>query len=98
MTPATDSATVTVAQPPTQPGISIDKTADPTTLSVKGGSATYTYVVTNTGNVALTHVSVSDDDGTPANTSDDFLPGCPSTTLAVGASMTCTATRHGHRP
>ena len=94
VTPATDSATVTVAQSATQPGISIDKTADPTTR-LQRWLGTYTYVVTNTGNVALTHVSVSDDDGTPANTSDDFLPGCPATTLAVGASMTCTATVTG---
>ena len=95
VTPATDSATVTVAQPPTQPGISIDKTADPTTLLVSGGSVAYTYVVANTGNVALTGVAVWDDNGTPGNISDDFQPTCPMTSLAIGASMTCTTTITG---
>ena len=89
--PATDSATVTVALPATQPGISIDKTADPTALDVEGGSSTYTYVVTNTGNVGLTAVAVWDDNGTPVDTTDDFQPTCPATTLDAGASMTCTA-------
>ncbi|MEX2557216.1 MAG: choice-of-anchor P family protein [Actinomycetota bacterium] len=51
-----------------------------------GDVISYTFLVTNTGDVALTGVTVTDP-----------LPGlsaisCPATTLAVGASMTCTAT------
>lgn len=48
-----------------------------------GDPVSWTYVVTNTGDVALTDVSVM----------DDRVPGvlCPQTTLAVGESMTCTA-------
>jgi hypothetical protein len=51
------------------------------TLEVEG-TVTWTYVVRNEGNVALTGVSVTDDrEGTVT---------CPQTTLAAGASMTCT--------
>ncbi|UFU03292.1 hypothetical protein LQF12_01375 [Ruania suaedae] len=51
---------------------------------VSGKVLTWTYLVTNTGETPLTGISVT----------DDQLPGgvtCPGTTLAVGASMTCTA-------
>jgi uncharacterized repeat protein (TIGR01451 family) len=41
------------------------------------------YVITNTGNVTLTGISVVDDQGVTVV--------CPKTTLAVGESMTCTA-------
>jgi hypothetical protein len=51
---------------------------------VAGQPVTWTYVVTNTGNVALTGVLVSDDQG-PAIT-------CPGATLQPSATMVCTAT------
>ena len=47
------------------PGIHVVKTASVATLPPGGGSVTYTYVVTNTGNVPLTDVSVSDDKCSP---------------------------------
>jgi len=43
----------------------------------------YSYVLTNTGNVAINSIVLNDDKAGAAN--------CPSTSLAVGASMTCTA-------
>ena len=43
------------------------------------GTATFTYVATNPGNVPLSGVAVRDDDGTPADAADDFAP-----TLAGG--------------
>jgi uncharacterized repeat protein (TIGR01451 family) len=42
------------------PGIKVVKTADPTTLPAGGGEVTYTFKVTNVGNVALTNVDVTD--------------------------------------
>ncbi len=57
----TDTETVTVGPEPDVPGINVEKSADPTTLGSGGGSVTYTYVVTNTGNVALSNVTIGDD-------------------------------------
>jgi hypothetical protein len=39
-----------------------------------GSSVQFTYVVTNTGKAALTHVNLVDDNGTPNNPRDDFRP------------------------
>jgi uncharacterized repeat protein (TIGR01451 family) len=68
------------------PAISVAKSASPTTVTAAGEMVTYTFHVTNKGNVTLTGVKVTDP-----------LPGlstitCPSTTLAPAASMSCTAT------
>ncbi len=48
-----------------------------------GGAVTWTYVVTNTGSVPLSNVTVSDDKG--------VFVTCPKDTLAAGEVMTCTA-------
>ena len=53
---------------------------------------TYHYDVTNSGPVTLVDVTVTDDAGTPADSSDDFEATCPKTTLAAGESMACSAT------
>ena len=37
-----------------------------------GSTVTFTYLVTNAGNVPLSGVTVRDDNGTPANPADDF--------------------------
>ena len=87
----TADATVTVAPAVNTPGITVDKTAVPTTLPATGGDITYTYVVTNTGNTALTNIVLTDDNGTPGNTGDDFTVTCPHDSLAVATQMTCTA-------
>jgi len=42
-------------------------------------STPFTYVLSNSGNIALTNVVVNDDNGTPGNAADDFSP-----TLATG--------------
>jgi uncharacterized repeat protein (TIGR01451 family) len=48
-----------------------------------GGAVEWSYVVSNTGNTGLSQIELSDDQiGAVA---------CPAATLAVGASMTCTA-------
>lgn len=49
-----------------------------------GSPAAFHDLVTNTGNVDLTGVGVTDDQGVSLT--------CPASTLAVGASMTCTGT------
>lgn len=48
-----------------------------------GNAVTWTYIVTNTGTLALNNVAVTDDQGVAVT--------CPKNALAVGESMTCTA-------
>jgi len=93
--PDSDDATVTVTQ---TPAIAIVKTVDPTIVS-SPQSATYTYEVTNEGNVSLTGVTVTDDNATPGNTGDDFNPAYFSgddgdDELDVGETWTYTASRN----
>jgi hypothetical protein len=58
------------------PAIDLEKSG--TTISKVGDSVTYTYTVTNTGNVSLGNVVIKDDAGTPGNTADDFQLTTPS--------------------
>ena len=77
----TDRATVHAIR---NPGIQLEKTAFPTEYAEPGETIHYTYAVTNTGNVTLHHVTLTDDRlGTIT---------CPATRLAPGASTTCQAT------
>ena len=39
-----------------------------------GGTANFTYEVTNAGNIAVGSIAVVDDNGTPGNAGDDFNP------------------------
>jgi hypothetical protein len=68
------------------PALSLTKTANPTTYTCVGQVITYTYVITNTGNVTLTG---------PFKVTDDKLGKFQcgtATSLASGASVTCTKT------
>jgi uncharacterized membrane protein len=78
--PETNPETVPLGQ---NPGMTVDKTS--TTSQVSGtGAVPYSYLVTNSGNVTLTNISLTDD-----NT--DAAVSCPGTSLAPGDSFTCTA-------
>lgn len=65
------------------PAITLSKTADPKSVP-GGGDVTFTYTVTNTGDTALTGVSVTDDVLGPIGVIGD---------LAAGASATLTRTQ-----
>jgi hypothetical protein len=60
------------------PGIAIQKLVNGTSEQglqlVVGDPVNFEYRVTNAGNVPLKNVAVSDDNGTPGNTADDFNP------------------------
>src|SRR5438105_3399965 len=71
------------------PGIAITKTtngtdnnAAPGPTIAAGATVTWNYLLTNTGNVTLSNVAVTDDKAGAVT--------CASKTLAAGASMTCT--------
>jgi hypothetical protein len=85
----TDTETVDIVAPPA-PAIAITKTASKQSV-VFGESVAFTYVVRNTGNVALTNVTVMDDNATPHYAADDFTVGTVAS-LAAGASTTFTRT------
>jgi len=74
---------------PGAPTLTLLKTADKTTL-VAGDTVTYSFLVTNTGTATADKVYVTDDSFTGTGTLSAI--GCPVTTLAPGASTTCTAT------
>jgi hypothetical protein len=83
------------------PKISIDKTASVDTLPAGGGDVTYTYVVTNSGQVPLTNVTVTDDKCSPVaylsgdTNSNSMLDLTESWTFTCSASLTETTTNTG---
>jgi hypothetical protein len=75
---------------PAGPSVSVEKSTNgedadraPGPKVPVGSTVTWSYVVTNTGTVDLSNVAVTDD--------REGAVTCPATTLAVGASMTCTS-------
>ena len=84
--PATDGGFVPLTP---APAITMVKSVQPTTADKAGDEVQYSYVVTNTGNVTLNPVSVTDTafsgTGTPPTVT------CPATSLAPAVSTTCTA-------
>jgi LPXTG-site transpeptidase (sortase) family protein len=79
--PDTDTLNIPITQ---TASMTVEKSSATTSLSAPG-KVTYNYQVTNTGNVTLTGISLSDD-----NDNDDM--NCPAATLAPSATMTCSAT------
>jgi plastocyanin len=55
-----------------------------------GDTVTWKYTVTNIGTVPLSNVTVTDDKGTPGDTSDDFTV-CTIASLALYASDSCSS-------
>jgi uncharacterized repeat protein (TIGR01451 family) len=75
----------------TSPAISLTKSVSPTWIMLAGQSVTYSFVITNTGNVTLRNVAVAETafsgTGTPP------VISCPAAaaSLAPAQSVTCTA-------
>ena len=80
-----DPAVVTV-EADKQPELTLDKSVTPATYDAAGDVLSYSYLVTNTGNVTITDpVTVTDDQVTVT------CPPLPPGGLAPGAALTCTA-------
>ena len=69
---------------PAAPAIALSTSAAPTSFTAPGQAITFRYLVTNTGDVALTSIGVTDDAIGPGGVQ------CPASTLAPGAGETCT--------
>ena len=74
---------------PSKPAINIEKTVDKSEFH-SGDKLTWTFTVTNTGDIGLHDVAVVEDSYNGHKPLSEVT--CPGTKLAVGASMTCTAT------
>ena len=66
------------------PSWTLTKTPTPTAYSAAGQVINYSFLLRNTGDVAVSAISISDNRIATVS--------CPATTLAVGANMTCTGT------
>jgi hypothetical protein len=64
--------------------VGMDGSESDNAFILAGATVTWKYYVTNSGNVALNNVGVTDSKGVAVT--------CPKTALAVGESMTCSAT------
>ena len=87
--PSPVSATSSVTIPATQtPALSVTKSSATTSYDTLGQVITYSITATNSGNVSLSGVSVSDTNATLGSCD----PNLPVESLAPGASVTCSAT------
>jgi len=82
---------LSIPAPATPPAISIVKSSSSIGISVLNEQIPYTFTVANNSAAPLTDVRVVDTQIAPAVQSNLSAISCPATTLAAGASMTCTA-------
>ncbi len=90
----TDDATVDLVSPAIQLVKTADNAADGAVDYINSGDdVVYHYTVTNTGDTYLSNIEVKDDNGTPADASDDFTVCTIVGPLAPNASQSCTYTK-----
>ncbi|MGD2205128.1 DUF7507 domain-containing protein, partial [Microbacterium maritypicum] len=73
------------------PGLTVVKSADLDELSAAGQTIEYSFLVTNTGNVTLTDVTVDETAFTGTGTAPVVTCPAGAASLAPGADVTCTA-------
>ena len=83
---APSTATVTVTQ---SPSLDLAKSALPTTIGSQGQTITYSFLVTNDGNVTIDAIDVQETAFSGTGTLGAIV--CPATALAPDDEMTCTA-------
>ena len=88
--PVTSPPSTTTVNVPADPSLTITKTSDTTTITRAGQDITYSFAVANTGNVTIDDVEVQDQDFTGTGALSAIT--CPSSSVAPGDTLTCTAT------
>src|SRR5205823_930622 len=66
------------------PTLTVVKSSTTTSITAAGQVVTYTYALSNVGNVTSNNIALSDNNV-------DATPSCPSSSLAPHTGMTCTA-------
>lgn len=74
---------------PAAPELSLEKTADAEKATEVGQKITYSFVVTNTGNIEVDDIAIEEQEFSGAGTLPD--PSCPVEPLEPGDSITCTS-------
>ncbi len=74
------------------PGLSVLKSSTTPSYAAVGASIAYNFLVTNTGNVTVGTIAVSDTQSAPATQANLSAVTCPTPSLAPLATETCTAT------
>ncbi|MFI6639258.1 GEVED domain-containing protein [Streptomyces sp. NPDC050504] len=88
--PVSDESTTTVTADP-DPSLTLRKSASETDELTVGQTVTYSFEITNTGNVTLTDVGVSDHEFSGSGGAPDVTCPDAARSLAPGAKVTCTA-------
>ncbi|WP_139230589.1 MULTISPECIES: GEVED domain-containing protein [unclassified Leifsonia] len=86
--PVSDPSSASVAAT-AAPALTMVKSSDVSTITHAGQKVTYTFLVTNTGNVTLSGVAI--DEGAFSGTGTLPAAVCPQPNLAPGSNETCTA-------
>src|SRR6202034_4120644 len=81
--------TVTAEQ---APALTVVKTTTVKSVTRAGQQVPYEFLVTNTGDVTMRNVTVTDVVTAPSDPANVSPVSCPQPTLAPGAAETCTAT------
>lgn len=74
---------------PAAPSLALEKTADAEQITEIGQKVTYSFEVTNTGNIAIDDIVITE--GEFSGKGKLSAPECPSGALEPGASVTCTS-------
>lgn len=84
---ANNEAQATIA--PAAPALSLTKSADTDRATKVGQQITYTFVVTNTGNIAIDDIAIDEQEFSGKGTLPE--PTCSPTSAAPGDRVTCTS-------